>query len=86
MKKNYTGKLERINQFLKRLRIPFKVTFILMGIASTIWFLARVIPKPSRATYPCMQAAAPIMSSFIIWLISIGVSVLAFKKARAAWD
>ena len=30
-------------------RIPPKVAFYLVGITSTIWFLVRVIPKPSRA-------------------------------------
>jgi hypothetical protein len=36
-----------------------KFLFILLGIVSTIWFIIRVVPKPSRASYPCMQAAAP---------------------------
>lgn len=34
-----------------------------LGLFSTIWFLVRVIPKPSRANYPCMQTAAPLMSA-----------------------
>jgi len=57
----------------------FKFYFIIVGILSTLWFLIRVIPKPSRATYPCMRAAAPIMSSFIIYLLSLSGSVMAFK-------
>src|SRR4030042_6242864 len=65
-----------------RLGLPFRLTFILTGIASTIWFLIKVIPKPTRATYPCMQAAAPIMSGFIIWLIGLSASALAFRKAK----
>ena len=80
--RNYPRKLEKLNRFLKRISIPFRVTFILMGVASTIWFLARVIPKPSRAVYPCMQAAAPVMSSFIIWLITITSTAIAIKKAK----
>jgi hypothetical protein len=63
------------------LKIPAKVTFIVMGILSTLWFLVRVIPKPSRAGYPCVQAAAPIMSGFVVWLISLTASVLVFKKS-----
>ena len=59
-----------------------KITFILTGIASTIWFLIRVIPKPQRATYPCMRIAAPIMSGFVIWLLSLAGSVAAFRKAK----
>ncbi len=46
-----------------------RISFILTGIASTVWFLIRVIPKPSRATYPCMRAAAPIMSGFVIYIL-----------------
>jgi uncharacterized protein (DUF362 family) len=59
-----------------------KVTFIILGISSTIWFLIRVIPKPQRATYPCMRAAAPVMSAFIIYLLSLSGSVIAFRKAK----
>ena len=59
-----------------------KISFFFVGIASLIWFLVRVIPKPSRATYPCMKAAAPIMSGFIVYLLTFWASVFAFKKAR----
>jgi len=59
-----------------------KLSFIFLGISSLLWFLIRVIPKPSRATYPCMQAAYPIMSGFVIWILSITGSVFAFKKAK----
>ncbi len=58
------------------------LSFILLGISSTLWFLVRVIPKPSRATYPCIQAASPIMSGFVIWLLSITGSTVAFNKAK----
>ncbi|MFW5820195.1 MAG: hypothetical protein ACOCWA_02825, partial [Bacteroidota bacterium] len=53
---------------LKRIKIPSRIIFIVMGIASTIWFLARVIPKPQRAGYPCMKAAFPFMSAFVVWI------------------
>lgn len=58
-----------------------KIIFIALGISSTIWFLVREIPKPQRASYPCMRAAAPLMSTFIIYLLSLSGSVFAFKKA-----
>ena len=48
-----------------------KSIFILTGIAATLWFLLRVIPKPQRATYPCMRAAAPIMSAFVCYALSL---------------
>lgn len=63
-------------------KIWAKIAFICLGIASTAWFLIRVIPKPSRATYPCMRAAAPFMSSFIIWILTLTGTALAFKKFR----
>jgi hypothetical protein len=45
-----------------------RATIMCAGIASLIWFLVRVIPKPSRAGYPCQRAAFPVATSFIIWL------------------
>ena len=56
-----------------------KLSFIFLGISSTAWFLMRVIPKPSRAAYPCMRTAAPIMSSFVLWLIALVGSMAAFR-------
>ena len=41
------------------------------GLASLIWFLVRVIPKPSRAAYPCQRAAAPVASAFVVWLLAV---------------
>ncbi len=59
-----------------------KLVFFALGISSTLWFLIRVIPKPQRASYPCMRAAAPLMSTFVIYLITLTGSVFAFKKAK----
>lgn len=50
--------------------IVHRVTLLIAGFTSTIWFLIRVIPKPQRATYPCMRASAPLMSAFVIWLMA----------------
>ena len=57
-----------------------KITFILFGAGSIIWFLIRVIPKPSRATYPCMRATYPIISVFVVYLIAMFTSMFLFKK------
>ncbi|MDH4239188.1 MAG: hypothetical protein OEW48_06465, partial [Phycisphaerae bacterium] len=46
--------------------------FPVVGLVSLIWFLIRVVPKPSRATYPCQRAAFPLASGFIIWLFGLG--------------
>lgn len=51
-----------------------------LGISSTIWFLIRVIPKPSRASYPCMQAAAPLMSAFVLYILSFAGAYLSYRK------
>jgi hypothetical protein len=65
--------------------VPAKVTFFILGIFSTAWFLIRVIPKPSRAAYPCMRTAAPFMSALIIYILSFSGAFLAFRKARASY-
>ena len=59
-----------------------RILFALLGIGSTLWLLIRVIPKPSRASYPCMKVAAPLASSFVVYLIGISTSLLALRKAR----
>ncbi len=59
--------------------------FPLIGSASLIWFLVRVLPKPSRATYPCMKAAAPAASGFIVWMAGVAASAFAIKKTRESW-
>jgi hypothetical protein len=72
-------------KFIKKLsdqKISGKSIFIITGIASTLWFLLRVVPKPQRAYYPCLRVAAPIMSGFVIYLITLSGSVLAFRKAK----
>ncbi len=59
-----------------------RAIFYAAGITSTIWFLVRVIPKPTRASYPCMRAAAPVMSGFVIYLAGLWGSAFALKQAR----
>jgi hypothetical protein len=59
-----------------------KLSFPVIGLVSLIWFLIRVVPKPSRVRYPCMRIAAPIASSFVIYLIGLFSSLLVFKKAK----
>ena len=74
------GRLDRLRQWLEIRHIPPRMLFFVMGLSSTIWFLIRVIPKPSRASYPCVRATAPIMSGFVIYLISIGGVSLALRR------
>ncbi len=81
-KQSMSEKLNRIKQKLIAKKLPARLIFMIMGIISTVWFLIRVIPKPTRAGYPCMRVAAPFMSSFVLYILSITGSLLAFKKAR----
>jgi len=74
----------RLAEILTKLVVK-RISILVLGFTSTIWFLVRVIPKPSRATYPCMQAAAPLMSGFVLWLLAISGTAMAFKKAGQKW-
>ena len=74
-------KLIIIKEWLTKNHFPPILIFFVLGIVSTVWFLIRVIPKPSRATYPCMQVAAPFMSGFVVYLLSLGGITLALRKA-----
>ncbi len=58
----------------------------LVGLASLAWFLIRVIPKPSRATYPCQRFAAPLAGGFVVWLTGVVGSALAYRRARRLFD
>jgi hypothetical protein len=75
----------RLINWLKTIKIHPKLVFFVLGILSTLWFLIRVIPKPSRAAYPCMQATAPYMSAFVLWLTGIGGSAFSLVQLRKNW-
>ncbi|MBD3376302.1 DUF362 domain-containing protein [candidate division KSB1 bacterium] len=66
----------KFKQFLSRIMLP------LIGIASLIWFLVRVIPKPSRAGYPCMRVAFPLASTFVTYMLSLAATLFAFKHMK----
>jgi len=80
--KKFPQWIKNVMNSLNKMKMPLKLVYVITSLLVTVWFLFRVIPKPSRATYPCMQVAAPVMSSFVIWLISISGSAFAFKAAR----
>ena len=58
-----------------------KITLFFVGLFSFIWILIRIIPKPSRATYPCVQAAYPFAGAFLISLASLLTSAYAYSRA-----
>jgi len=89
LKKFWANLFVRCPKTNKILGVNFKqasrLFFPFLGLASLVWFLVRVIPKPSRAGYPCMRIAAPVASGFILYLGGLAMSVVAFKKARDRW-
>lgn len=74
-----TGKVYKARRHFSWYRLFFPLT----GLLATIWFLIRVIPKPSRATYPCQRMAFPIASSFVTYLIGIFTTAAIMKRATA---
>ncbi len=57
----------------------------IIGLFSLVWFLIRVIPKPSRATYPCQRIAFPWACGFVTWVVGLAASAAAFRKAKASF-
>ncbi len=74
--------MRKFLDFVKKAKVPAKIVYIIVSLLATLWFLIRVIPKPTRATYPCIQVVAPFMSGFVIWLLSLTGATFALKKAR----
>ncbi len=53
----------------------------LTGLACLVWMLIRVIPKPSRAEYPCMKVAAPLAGGFVAYIAGTAIALFSLKKA-----
>jgi hypothetical protein len=60
----------------------YKLLFPIVGLVALAWVLFRVIPKPSRAEYPCVKAATPFATGFLVYLASIFVTSLAYMKTK----
>jgi hypothetical protein len=70
---------------IKKIVLPngfYRILFPLVGLAALLWILIRVLPKPSRANYPCIKAATPFASGFVVYFASLIVSALAFMKTK----
>jgi hypothetical protein len=76
------GRPAKLRDWVKIRRFPSWLLFIIIGIISTIWFIIRVVPKPSRASYPCMRVAAPFMSGFVLYLLAVGGFTIASRKTK----
>jgi len=70
---------------MKLKQILYKLLFPVIGLGALAWFLIRVIPKPSRATYPCMRVAYPVASGFVIYLLGLAASAFAMGKVKEHW-
>lgn len=55
------------------------------GLLALVWFLVRVVPKPTRAAYPCQRAALPLAGGFVLWVVGAAGSIAAWRYARALW-
>jgi hypothetical protein len=62
-----------------------RLLFPLVGIAAMVWVLIRVIPKPSRLSYPCVRTAMPIASGFIGYLAMLALSGVAFFRSKKSF-
>ena len=56
--------------------------YVILGILSLVWFLVRVLPRPSRITYPCQRLAAANAAGFITWLMGTLVGFKLFRHAK----
>ena len=76
-----SGRIVGIN----KKNVVLKICFPLFGLAALIWFLIRVVPKPSRIEYPCQQIAAPIAFSFVAFISSTLVGFGTWKRFKLLW-
>ncbi len=65
--------------------VMLKVFFPLLGLAAFIWFIIRVVPKPSRIAYPCQRIAAPLALSFLSFFSSTLIGWQTVKKFSRLW-
>ena len=78
---NHYKKTDRLRGWYSN-RLWLRWLLPLIGLLSLIWFLVRVIPKPSRATYPCQRLAAPLAGGFVIWVTGLVGSAYLYCRAR----
>lgn len=60
----------------------YSILLPIVGLFALLWILIRVIPKPNRIQYPCMQVAAPLASGFLAYFAIFAASLLAFFKTK----
>lgn len=67
---------------LNRKNIWLKVIFPITVLVAVLWFLIRVVPKPSRISYPCQQVVAPIAIGGLVYLAHMLGVVYLYNKCR----
>jgi hypothetical protein len=77
---NHRSKQGRIGSLIKDKKL-LKIFFFFLGLFSFIWIISRVILKPSRATYPCVQTAYPFASGFLLYIAGLLTSTYAYTRA-----
>ena len=66
----------------KHRALAARILLQLTGFLALVWFLIRVIPKPSRAAYPCQRAAFPLASAFVLWVAGTLASWRLLQRSR----
>jgi hypothetical protein len=59
-----------------------KWLFPITGLLALIWYLVRVLPKPSRAAYPCQRVAGTLALSSVAYWLSILAVFPALRHAK----
>jgi len=62
--------------------LVYRILFPVIGLVAILWFLFRVLPKPSRAAYPCQQVAAGIGGTFLLYLFGAIGSAALFQQIK----
>ena len=55
----------------------------IIGILVVIWYLIRVLPKPSRAAYPCQRVATPIALGGLVYLASVFSLLASYRNFKS---
>jgi hypothetical protein len=59
------------------------IWFHLIGIGCLLWFIVRVVPKPTRSQYPCQQVSMSIALTYIaFWGVLFGGMVLWIRLVK----
>lgn len=75
------GKTGRIVGFSRKWRL-LEWLFPVFGVLALAWYLVRVIPKPSRANYPCQRAALPVALGGLAYFIGLFGVLAGLRHAR----